>query len=91
MWTCIAKARSYMKYLRRRCLIIVKVAFGPFGNTFSTPTNEHMLWEACVRIFHFYKRELDSAIGELINQIKEFSLYFPVNRNALRTGRVCYA
>lgn len=51
-----------------------EIALGPFGHTFTTPRNEHILWQTGVRIPDFHKRELYFAIRELFDKVIQLSL-----------------
>lgn len=48
----------------------VEISLGPFRDSFSTPRNKNVLWQPCVGVLYFDKRELNLALGEILDQIR---------------------
>ena len=46
-----------------------EISLCPLWDAFAAPTDEHILGQRRIRILDFDKRELHSAIGELINEV----------------------
>lgn len=64
-----------------------EIALGPLRHTLSTPCDEHILGQAGVRVQHLDVGELDFALGELVNQIEELTLFTPLVSSILSRRR----
>lgn len=63
-----------MKEFGHSSQVTCKVTFCPFGYTFSTPTNKHVLGKTGVGVCHLHKCELHPSFGEFLNEIGQFTI-----------------
>lgn len=67
----------FVSYLEESCdcsKVAIKISLGSFRHTFSAPRDEDILWESRIGVFHFHKSELNLALGEIFDQIRQFAL-----------------
>ena len=66
---------SNLQHLGHRGEMTREVAFGAFRYAFAAPAYQGILWEGSVWIFDFDKSKLDPAIRELVDQLRELTIY----------------